>query len=103
MIQEGGLRRRLTGLLVLDFWILQVRSLTVVQRWKQLCLVTLFVGRLPLRECCAPAEIDGLTAGGAEFEAPHVERCGGLPVAEIRHQRCQIGPRDDVEQFFLVG
>jgi hypothetical protein len=36
-------------------------------------------------QCCAPAEIDGMTAGGAEFEATHVERCGGLPVAEIRH------------------
>jgi hypothetical protein len=54
--------RRWPGLLVLDFWILQLRSLTVAQRWKQLCLVTLFVGRLPLRECCAPADIDGLTA-----------------------------------------
>jgi hypothetical protein len=31
----------------------------------QLRVVTLFVGRLPLRECRAPAEIDGLTAGGA--------------------------------------
>src|SRR5215204_7037074 len=95
--------RRWPCLLVLDFWILQSRSLTVAQRWKQLCLLTLFVRRLPLRECCAPAEIDGLTAGGAEFEATHVERCGGLPIAEIGHQGCQIGPRDDVKQFFLVG
>ena len=57
--------RRWPSLLVLDFWILQLRSLTVPQWWKQLRLVTLFVGRLPLRECRAPAEIDGLTAGGA--------------------------------------
>src|SRR5829696_8855274 len=95
--------RRWPCLLVLDFWILQSRSLTVAQRWKQLCLLTLFVRRLPLRECCAPAEIDGLTAGGAEFEATHVERCGGLPIAEIGHQGCQIGPRDNVEQLLLVG
>jgi hypothetical protein len=24
---------------------------------------------LPFRKCCAPAKIDGLTTGGAEFEA----------------------------------
>ena len=30
----------------------------------------------------------------------HVERCGCLPVAEVGHQK---GPRDDVEQFFLIG
>lgn len=29
---------------------------------------------------------DRSTAGGPEFEAAHVERCGCLPVAEIRHQ-----------------
>ena len=92
--------RRWPGLLVLDFRIVQLRGLTVAQRRQQLRLVALFVGRLPLRECCAPAEIDRLTAGGAEFEATHVERCGGLPVAEVRHQGGQIGPRDDVEQFF---
>ena len=95
--------RRWPGLLVLDFWILQLRGLAVAQRRKQLRLVALFVGGLPLRECCAPAEIDGLAAGGAEFEATHVERCGGLPVAEVGHQGGQIGPRDDVEQFLLVG
>ncbi len=32
-----------------------------------------------------------------------VKRCRSLPVAEVRHQCCQIGPRNDVEQFFLVG
>ena len=43
------------------------------------------------------------TAGSAEFEATHAERCGRLPVAEIGHKSGQIGPRDDVEQFLLVG
>jgi hypothetical protein len=42
-------------------------------------------------------------AGSAEFETTHVERCGCLPVAEVGHQGGQIGPRDDVEQFFLIG
>ena len=65
--------------------------------------VVLFVGRLPLWECCSPAEINGLSASGAEFEAMHVKRCSSLLVAEVRHQRGQIGPRNDVEQFFLVG
>ena len=61
------------------------------------------VGGLPVRESCAPAEIDGLTAGSAEFETTRVERCGCLPVAEVGHQGGQIGPRDDVEQFFISG
>ena len=72
-------------------------------RRQQLRLVTLFAGGLPVRESCAPAEIDGLTAGSAEFETTYVERCGCLPVAEVGHQGGQIGPRDDVEQFFLIG
>ena len=33
----------------------------------------------------------------------HIERCGCLAVAEVGHQGGQIGPRDDIEQFFLVG
>src|SRR6516164_5929197 len=94
--------RRWPGLLILDFRILQLRGLAVEQRRKQLRLVALFVGRLPVRECRAPAEIDGLTTGGAEFEASHVKSCGCLPVAEVGHQGGQIGPRDDVEEFFLV-
>ena len=94
--------RRRSGLLVLDFGVLQLRGLAVAQRRQQLRLVALFVGGLPIRECRAPAEIDGLTAGGAEFEAAHVERCGCLPVAEVGHQGGEIGPRDDVEQFLLV-
>src|SRR6185437_3271144 len=53
--------RRWPGLLVLDFRIVQLRSLTVAQRRQQLRLVALFVGGLPVRESCAPAEIDGLT------------------------------------------
>jgi hypothetical protein len=80
-----------------------LRSLTVTQWRQQLRLVAPFVGGLPVRESCAPAEIDGLTAGSAEFETTHVERCGCLPVAEVGHQSGQIGPRDDVEQFFLIG
>jgi hypothetical protein len=68
--------RRWSGLLVLDFRIVQLRSLAV---------------------------IDGLTTRSAEFETTHVERCGCLTVAEVRHQGAQIGPRDDVEQFFLIG
>ena len=94
--------RRWPGLLVLDFWIVQLRGLAVAEWRKQLRLVALFVGGLPLRECRTPAEIDRLTAGGAEFEAAHVERGGGLPVAEVGHQCGQIGPRNDVEQFLLV-
>jgi len=31
--------------------------------------VVLFVGGLPFRECCAPAEIDGLATGSAESKA----------------------------------
>ena len=73
--------------------ILQQCGLAVAQRRQQLRLVALFVGGLPLRECCAPAEIDGLTAGGAEFEATHVERCCGLPVAEVGYQSGQIAAR----------
>jgi hypothetical protein len=80
-----------------------LRSLAVAQRRQQLRLVALFVGWLPVRESCAPAEIDGLTTGSAEFETTHVERCGCLPVAEVGHQGGQIGPCDDVEQFFLIG
>jgi len=48
-------------------------------------LVSLFVGRLPARECCAPAEIDGLATGGAESKAVDVERYGSLTVAEVMH------------------
>ena len=77
--------RRRPGLLVLNFWILQLRGLAVAQRRKQLRLSALFVGRLPVRERCAPAEIDGLATGGAESKATHVERCSGLPVTEVRH------------------
>jgi hypothetical protein len=94
---------RWPGLLVLDFRIKQLCDLSVAQRRQQLRLVALFVRGLPLRECRAPTKIDRLTAGGAEFEATHVERGGCLPVAEFGHQGGQIGPRDDVEQFFLVG
>ena len=93
--------RRWPGLLVLDFRIVQLCSLAVAQRL--LRLVALFVGGLPVRESCAPAEIDGLTTGSAEFETTYVERCGCLPVAEIGHQGGQIGSRDDVKQFFLIG
>ena len=46
-------------------------------------LVALLVGGLPVRESCAPAEIEGLTAGSAEFETPNVERRGCLAVAEV--------------------
>ena len=95
--------RRWPGLLVLDFWIVQLRGLAVAKRRQQLRLVALFVGGLPVRESCAPAEINGLTAGSTEFETTHVERCGSLPVAEVRHQGGQIGSRDDAKQFFLVG
>ena len=48
-------------ILVLDFRIVQLRSLAVAQRWKQLRLVALFVGRLPIWERCAPTEIDRLS------------------------------------------
>jgi hypothetical protein len=37
----------------------------VAQRGQQLCLVAFFFYRLPLLECCAPAEIDGLATGSA--------------------------------------
>ena len=80
-----------------------MRQLAVAQRWKQLRLVALLVGGLPLRECAAPSEIDGLAAAGAEFKTTHIERCGGLPVAEVGHQGGQIGPRDHVEQLLLIG
>jgi 4-aminobutyrate aminotransferase-like enzyme len=38
-----------------------------------LCLIALFVGGLPVRKCCAPAEIDGLATGGAECEAVDIK------------------------------
>src|SRR5215468_3060032 len=63
--------RRWPGLLVLDFRIVQLRSLTVAQRRQQLRLVVLFVSGLPIRESCAPAEIDGLTTASPEFETTH--------------------------------
>jgi hypothetical protein len=62
-----------------------VCSLAVAQWRQQLRLVTFFIGGLPVRECCAPTEIDGLATGGAESKAVHVERCGRLPVTEVRH------------------
>src|ERR1700740_1152499 len=65
--------RRRPGLLVLNFWILQLRGLAVAQRRQQLRLIALFVGGLPLRECCAPAEINGLATGCAKFKAVHIE------------------------------
>ena len=74
-----------------------------MQRAEAVRLVALFVGGLPVRESCAPAEIDGLTTGSAEFETTRIERCVCLPVAEVGHQGGRIGPRDNVEQVFLVG
>jgi hypothetical protein len=71
--------RRRSSFLVLNFWILQLRGLIIVQRRQQLRLIALFVGGLPLRECCSPAEINRLATGCAEFEAAHIERCGCLP------------------------
>ena len=74
-------RWRWPGLLVLDFRIVQLRSLAVPQPQQQLRLV---LGGAAVRESCAPAEInraDGRKRGG-----------GG-----------HVGPRDDVEQFFLIG
>jgi hypothetical protein len=57
---------------------------------------------LPLRECCAPAKIDGLATSGAKRESPDVERCGRLTVTEVGHDGGQMSPRDYVEQFLLV-
>jgi hypothetical protein len=79
--------RRRSGLLFLNFGILQLCDLAVAQRRQQLRLVALFVSALPLREYCSLAEIDRLATGGAEFEAAPIERCGRLPVAEVRHHR----------------
>ena len=64
--------------------------------------IAFFVGGLPLRECCAPAKIDGLATSGAKRESPDVERCGRLTVTEVGHDGGQISPRDHVEQFLLV-
>ena len=94
--------RRWPGLLVLDFWIVQLRS-SPLRIGGSNCASSLFSSAgCQSGKCCAPAEINGLTAGSAEFETTHVERCGSLPVAEVRHQGGQIGSRDDVKQFFLV-
>ena len=79
--------RRRPGLLVLNFGIPQLRYIAIVQRRQGLCLVTLFIGWLPVREGGTPAEIDRLATAGAEFEAAHIERCGRLLVAEVGHQR----------------
>ena len=49
--------RRWSGLLVLDFRIVQLRSLAVAQRRQQLRLVALFVGGLPVRESLATGQI----------------------------------------------
>src|ERR1019366_10540450 len=46
---------RRSSLLVLNFGILQRRCLAIAQWRQQLRLVTLFVGGLPLPECCSPA------------------------------------------------
>ena len=70
--------------------------------WQQLRFIAFFVGGLPLRECRAPAKIDGLATGGAKRESPDVERRGRLTVTEVGHDGGQISPRDDVEQFLLV-
>src|ERR1700676_1970919 len=61
--------RRRSGLLVLNFWILQLRGVAVAQRRQQLRLIALFVGGLPLRKCCSPAEINGLATGWVELNA----------------------------------
>ena len=52
--------RRWPGFLVLDFRIVQLRSLAVAYRWQQLRLVAFFVDGLPVRESCA-------TRGGREI------------------------------------
>src|SRR6202795_4332500 len=84
--------RRRPGLLVFNFWILQLRALAVAQRRQQLRLIALFVGGLPLRECGSPAEINRLATGCAEFEAAHIKRRSCLPVTKVGRQPAQICP-----------
>ena len=64
--------------------------------------IAFLVGRLPLRECRAPSEIDGLATGRLEREALYVERRGRLAVTEVRHQGGEIGSCDHVEELLLV-
>src|SRR6266852_6402039 len=61
-----------------DSWVRVVRS-----------DVALFVGGLPVGECRAPTEIDGLATRSPESKAAHVERRCGLPVAEVGHRPAQ--------------
>ena len=90
------------GLLGFDGRIVQLCILAVAHRRKQLPAIALLVGWLPLRECCAPSEIDRLATGRLEGEAFDVERRGRLPVAEVRHEGSEIGSCDHVEQLLLV-
>jgi len=62
----------------------------------------LLVGRLPFREGRSPSKLDGLATDGAEQMATHIQRDGSLPVAKVRHHRCQVGASDQVEQPSLV-
>ena len=66
-------------------------------------IIALFISGLPVRECRAPAEIDRLAARGFERKASDIERCSCLPITKVGHDGCEIGARDDVEQFLLVG
>src|ERR1700719_1056963 len=103
-LDQGALvvARWWSGLLILDGRVFQSCDLAIAEGWQQLRVVTLFVGGLPVGECRAPPEIDGLATRRAESETADVERCGRLAVAEIGHDCGQIRPRDDVEQLLLV-
>jgi hypothetical protein len=54
-------------------------------------------------ECRPPAQVYGLPTGCLERKASDIERCGRLPVPEIRHESREIGPRDDIEQLLFVN
>src|SRR5208337_672977 len=82
--------------------VFQLRGLAVAQFWQQLRFIAFFISGLPLRECCAPAKINGLATGSAKRESPDVERCSRLTVTKIGHDGGQISPRDHVKQFLLV-
>ncbi len=103
-LDQGALvvARRRARLLVLDGRVFQPRDLAVAQGRQQLGVVALFVRGLPVGECRAPPEIDGLATRRAESEAAHVKRRSRLAVAEVGHGCGQIRPRDDVEQLLLV-
>ena len=73
------------------------------QGGQQLRVLALLLGRLPVREGRPPAKLDAAAAPRRRNRRPlHIQRGGGLPVAEIRHERGEVGAGDDVEQPLLV-